>query len=139
MKVMHTKTKDQSRSPTKQLEVHKAINQQQQNHCRGTDRTASCATGGLKAFYWSQIVALDFVVVKTTIVKLAWKLPNLRNASSQRNNLIKLTNYDETKKLAYDSHITRAIENRKESYGGPSQRQSSGTNQRIKVLGRLLQ
>ena len=37
-------------------------------------------------------------------------------------------------KRAHDSQIVRAKENLKLSYGGPSQRQASGTNQRIKAL-----
>ena len=39
--------------------------------------------------------------------------------------------YNETKKRAYDSQIVRAKENLKLSHGEPSQRQISGTNQRI--------
>ena len=50
------------------------------------------------------------------------------------NTLIKLTHYDETIKRAQDSQIVRAKENLKLSYGGPRQRQASGTNQRIKAL-----
>ena len=40
-------------------------------------------------------------------LKLAWRLPNSYNVSSQRNNLIKLTPYDESKKMAHDSQIVR--------------------------------
>ena len=36
--------------------------------------------------------------------------------------------------MAHDSQIVRAKENLKLSYGGPSQRQTSGTNQPIKAL-----
>ena len=36
--------------------------------------------------------------------------------------------------MAHDSQIVRAKENLKLSYGGLSQRQESGTNQRIKAL-----
>ena len=36
--------------------------------------------------------------------------------------------------MAHDSQIVRAKENLKLSYGGPSQRQVSGTNRRIKAL-----
>ena len=36
--------------------------------------------------------------------------------------------------MAHDSQIVRAKENLKLSYGGHSQRQASGTNQRIKAL-----
>ena len=54
-----------------------------------------------------------------------------RNASSQRNDLIKLTHSDETNKWDHDSQIVRPKENLKVSHGGPSQRQASGTNQRF--------
>ena len=43
--------------------------------------------------------------------------PKLSNAASKRNNLIKLTHYDETQKRAHDSHIVRAKENPKLSQG----------------------
>ena len=36
--------------------------------------------------------------------------------------------------MVHDSQVVRAKENLKLSYGGPSQRQASGTNQRIKAL-----
>ena len=42
---------------------------------------------------------------------------------------IKLTHYDDTKKGAHESQIVIAKENLKLNYGGPSQRQASGTNQ----------
>ena len=42
---------------------------------------------------------------------LAWSLPNLCNAPSQRNYLIKLTHYNVTKKKAHDSQIIGAKEN----------------------------
>ena len=70
--------------------------------------------GGVNAFYWRQIFALDYVVVKTQ-----------KLLSSQRNYLIKLTHYDETKKRAHASQIARAKENPKLSYGGPSQGQTN--------------
>ena len=41
-------------------------------------------------------------------------------------------------KRAHDSQIVRAEENLKLSYGGPSQRRASGTNQRIKALFRAI-
>ena len=47
-------------------------------------------------------------------------LPNYCNASSQRNNLIKLTLYDETKKRAHDSQIVRAKENSSWATVGPA-------------------
>ena len=49
-------------------------------------------------FYWYQIFALNASVVKHRHVKLAWRLSNYCNVSSLRNNLIKLTHHDETKK-----------------------------------------
>ena len=69
---------------------------------------------GLTAFYWSQIFALDSVVVKHNIVKLAWRRPNYCNASPQRKNLIKLTHLNETKKRVHDSQILKAKANIKE-------------------------
>ena len=74
--------------------------------------------GGLNAFYWYQIFALDYVVVKIQ----TWALPNYCNVSSHRNNLIKLKHYDDTKEKAHDSQIVRAKENLKLSQGGPNQR-----------------
>ena len=54
--------------------------------------------GGLNTFYLYQIFALDSAVVEKQNVMLAWRLPNYCNVSSWRNNLIKLTYSDETKK-----------------------------------------
>ena len=56
------------------------------------------------------------------------------SGESQRNNQIKVTHYDDPKKRAHDSQIVRAKENLKLYCDGPSQRQASGTNQRIKAL-----
>ena len=58
-------------------------------------------------------------------VKLARRLPNYCNVSSWRNNLIKLTHYDETEKMAHDSQIVRAKGNFKLSNGGPSYRKDT--------------
>ena len=58
----------------------------------------------------------------------------LTNAMYHHRETIKLTHYDDTKKRVHDWQIVRAKENIKLSYGGPSQRQASGTNQRIKTL-----
>ena len=49
--------------------------------------------------------------------------------TKQRNNQIKFTHHDETKKRAHDSQIVRAKGNLKLSYSGPSQQQASVTNQ----------
>ena len=56
------------------------------------------------------------------------------NISPQRNGLIKLPHYDETKKMARDSQIVRAKENRNLSHDGLSQRQTSDNNQLVKAL-----
>ena len=59
--------------------------------------------GGLNAFYCHQIFTLDSVVVNTQT------LFSSHNAMHHhRNNLIKLTHYDGTKKRAHDSIIVRA-------------------------------
>ena len=56
--------------PHKQWEVHRTINQQQQNHRLRTDgclshRVCVCVRGvGGEMHYWRQIFALDNVVVK---------------------------------------------------------------------------
>ena len=56
------------------------------------------------------------------------------NIVMYHHNLIKLTHYDETKKRAHDSQKVRAKEELKLSHSTPSQRQASGTNERIKAL-----
>ena len=84
--------------------------------------------GGLNAFYWNQIFALDSVVVKTQ--KCLARM-EASNTVYHHRETIKLTHYDETKKRAHD---VGAKGNLKLSYGGPSQGQASGTNQRIKAL-----
>ena len=56
------------------------------------------------------------------------------NALLQRNNLIKLPHYDETKKRAHDSQVVRGKENFKLTHGGSSQRHVSGANPPIKAL-----
>ena len=61
--------------------------------------------GGLDAFYWCQIFAqCSVVVVKTQDCLVCIEA----TTSSQRNNLIKLTHYDETKKRAHDSQVVKA-------------------------------
>ena len=95
------------------------------------DSSLSRSRGGgrLNAFYWYQIFDQILLLMKHTHFKLAWRLPNFCNVSSQRNNLVKLTHYDETQKMAHESQIAMiAKENLKLSHSGPSQRQASGTN-----------
>ena len=45
-------------------EQQSTTNQQQHNHCLRRDSSQSCGGGGLNAFYWYQIFAIDSVVVK---------------------------------------------------------------------------
>ena len=61
---MRTKIKT-TQKPHKQCEVNKTIIQQQQNHLLRTDSSLSHWGGGLNAFYWRQIFALDYVVTNT--------------------------------------------------------------------------
>ena len=52
----------------------------------------------------------------------------------RRNNLIKLTHYDDTKIRAHYLQIVRAKENLKLSHRGSSQRQAPDSNQPITAL-----
>ena len=121
-------------------ESHNGSNNQQQmnnnnNNPTTLEQTAASATACLNAFYWYQIFALDSAVVEEqNCLARNWGVPNYCNVSSWRNNLIKLTHYDETEKRAHDSQIVRAKENLKYSHSGPCYRQASGTNPRIKAL-----
>ena len=63
-KIKQTKTKTNTEPPQIWV-VHKTTNQQQQqNHCLRTGGSLS-HRGGLNAFYWRQISAIESVVVKT--------------------------------------------------------------------------
>ena len=91
--------------------------------------------GGAKCIVQVPNLRHRFCCCKNTkIVYLVWRLPNYCNVSSKRNNLIKLTHYDDTKKRAHDSQIVRSNVNLNLNHGGPSQRQASVTNQPIKAL-----
>ena len=68
------------------------------------------------------------------MVNVNSKLSNYCKVSSQRNNQIKLTHYDDTKSCAHESQIVRDKENLTLNYGGPSERQASGSDQTIKAL-----
>ena len=63
----------------------------------------------------------------------AFSKPCLVNLISKDTHLV-FSIYDDTKTRTHDSQIVRAIKNLKFSYGGPSQRQASGTNKWIKAL-----
>ena len=99
--------------------MHKTAIQQQQNHRLTTNISLrppppGRGGGGGKCILLAPNLALDYVVVKTKML-----------LSSQRNYLIKLTHFDETKERAHASQIARAKENPKLSYGGPSQGQTN--------------
>ena len=119
-------------------ESHNGSNNQQQmnnNNPTTLEQTAASATGCLNAFYWYQIFALDSAVVEEqNCLARIWGFPNYCNVSSWRNNLIKLTHYDETKKRAHDSQKVRVKENLKYIHRGPCYRQASDTNPQIKAL-----
>ena len=134
--VLYFKTRTKYRTTTNKGSKPK----QEINNYRTTalEREKPKPLGGLNVFYWYQAVALDSVTAKAqnlfslhgdflTIVMYS-------NVSSQRNNLIKSTHYDETKKRTHDTQIVRAKENLTLSHGGPSQRQASGANRLIKSL-----
>ena len=61
---MHTKTKSKNRTPTNNGK-HKTINHKQQNRRLRTEQQPKPLGGGVNAFYWHQIIALDYVVVKS--------------------------------------------------------------------------
>ena len=97
-----------------------------------------CVCVGLHSFYWCQIFALESIVVKTQNV---FRLHGgiiiylCMHASSQRNNLIKLTYYYTTLKRVQDSQIVRANKNSQVGHGWPHKRRpTSGNNQQIKAL-----
>ena len=75
--------------------------------------------GGLNAFYWYQIFALDSAVVEVQEM-FSSHGGLLTNAMYHHGE--KLTHHDETKKRDHDSQIVRAKENFKLSHGGPSYR-----------------
>ena len=56
-------------------------------------------------------------LLKHKHVYLVWRLSNYKSVSPQINNLIKLTRYDETKKMAHDSQIVKAIRKHKLNHG----------------------
>ena len=105
-----------------QWEQQSTTNQQKQNRRFRTDSNRHWGGGGFNAFYWYLIFPLDSV----KNVWFAWRFPNYCNVISQRNNQIKLTHYDEIRKMAHDSHTI--VKNLKLSHRGLSQRQVSATN-----------
>ena len=78
--------------------------------------------GGLNAFYWYQIFALDSAVVEVQEMfsSHGGHLTNAMYHHGKHSNQI--NTHDETKKRAHDSQIVRAKENLKLSHGGSSYR-----------------
>ena len=99
------------------------INKVNKNRTTVLERTAAQGTGGgLNAFYWYQIFALDSAVVEVQeMFRSHGSLPTIAMYLHEET-LIKLTHYDETKKQAHDSQIVKAKENLKLSHGGSSYR-----------------
>ena len=132
----------QTQNPHNQWEAHQTADQQEQNHRLSTETSLSHrgggGGGGLKCILLvPNISPRSCCCYNTKLLRSHGNLlTNIRtySTSSQRNNQIKLTHCDETKKMAHDSQIVRAKRNLKLSYGGPSQGQASGTDQRIKAL-----
>ena len=78
---------------------------------------------GLNAFYRYQLFALDSAVVEVQeMFSSHGSLLTNAMVSPWSNTLIKLTNYEETKKRAHDSQIVRGKENLKLIHGGSSYR-----------------
>ena len=69
--------------------------------------------GGLKFIYWYKIVSLDSTVTVVEAQNMISLLGGFQAFAMHhyRNNLIKLTHYDKTKKRAHDSQIVRAEDN----------------------------
>ena len=100
------------------------------------DRSLSQREGGLNAFKWNHIFALDSAVVE---IKEMFSLHGgvLTNAM-YHHGLIKLTHHDETMKRAHDSQIVRANENHKLSHGGPATDNHQAPTQRLKLFVRAV-
>ena len=62
LKVLFTKTKTSTEHPQTMGSTLNNHQHQQQNHCLRTDSSLGYREGGLNAFYWSQIFALDSVI-----------------------------------------------------------------------------
>ena len=105
---------EQTQNPTMR---DSTTNQQQRNRRLSMDNNLS--HWGLKCIWLVQNLRPRFCCCENTQknVKLARRLPNYFNVSSQRNNLIKLTHSDETKKRTHDSQKIRAKETLKLSHG----------------------
>ena len=74
--------------------------------------TALERTGTLNAFYWYQIFALDSAVVEIQeMFSSHGGILTIAMYHHGEKTLIKLTHYNETKKMAHDSQIVRAKEN----------------------------
>ena len=85
--------------------------------------------GGLKCKIVAPNLPLDSAFIKAQKINCLARTeaPYFCNASSQRNDLIKLTYYETTKR-AYNTQEVKAKGNPNLRYGGPSQRPASGTN-----------
>ena len=70
---------------------------------------------------------LPFKTLNVQLQRIDYEGPYLRR-------FLEYANYMETGQRAHDSQIVKAKENLKLSHGGPSQRQASVTNQRVRAV-----
>ena len=117
---MHIKTKTKYRNPNIQWEAHKTRNKKQQNNQLRTDSGLSHYWGDGRG---SQMHFTGANISPRSFVKIIKMFGSNRGfLTPQRNNLIKLTHYDDTKKRAHDTQIVDVKENLRCSHGGTSQR-----------------
>ena len=109
------------------------MNQQQQNHLLRKECSPSYRPR--KCIYWRQVFALDFTIVKTQqLFSLHGGFLNKIMQSITTEKQSSLINSLGRNKENDSSRIVRANEHLKLNYGGPSERQASGTNQQINAL-----
>ena len=90
-------TRTKTQNPHKQLERELTITQLQQIYRLRTDNSLLSHSGRLYTSYWYKIFAKNMVLLKHKKYVARLKASNSCNVSSKRNNLIKLTHYDDTK------------------------------------------
>ena len=94
--------------------------------------------GGLNAFYWYQIFALDSAVVEVQEM-FSSHGGHLTNAMYHHGDTLLSNNqHDETKKRAHNSQIVRAKENLKLSHVGPATDKHQAPTHRLKLYVRAI-
>ena len=93
------------------------------------EQTAAEATGGgLNAFYWYQIFALDTAVVEAQETPSPHGSTPTNAMHHHGETLIKLTHYDETKKRVHDPQTVKSQRKPKAEMAGPATDKAPGTN-----------